>query len=168
MKKYPSQAQLKKLLDYDADTGLFIWRVSSGNGTNAGDIAGTVEKTGYRRVRIEGKSYRAQRLAFLYMTGSIPRFVDHKNGVKDDNRWFNLRSASHKQNSRNRRIHKNNQTGLKGVSRNTDGSFRSRIRVDGVLIYVGRFSTAEEAHAAYCEAGRKFFMEFFNAGENRT
>jgi hypothetical protein len=32
------------------------------------------------------------------------------------------------------------------------------------MIYLGTFSTAEEAHAVYCAKAKEIFQEFFHAG----
>lgn len=39
-----------------------------------------------------------------------------------------------------------------------------RIHLNGEMIHLGYFDTAEEAHAAYCEASAKYHKEFGNTG----
>lgn len=63
-----TQERLKELLTYDPATGEFRWIVSRGP-NRAGNSAGCIDKAGYRIIEIDGKAYRAARLAFLYMTG---------------------------------------------------------------------------------------------------
>lgn len=97
-----TQVDLKRLLLYNSKTGVFTWREGQRNNVKAGAIAGYVGPQGYRRIRIGGKKYKSSRLAFLYMKGSFPeREVDHKNGIKNDDWWDNLRDVSHKRNSQN-------------------------------------------------------------------
>ena len=93
---------LKEVLHYDSDTGLFTWKISRGR-VKVGDIAGSLYKTGYRFVKINGYQYLEHRLCFLYMEGAWPTgIVDHINRIKRDNRWTNLRHSTHKDNSLNR------------------------------------------------------------------
>lgn len=86
-------------------------------------------------------------------------FVDHINGVGFDNRRCNLRLASMSENNRNVGKRSNNTSGYKGISR--DHNFwRAEIRVNGKKIYLGIYSTKEDAYAAYCEASKKYHGEF--------
>jgi hypothetical protein len=97
-----SQAELKRRLHYDPDTGQFKWLIPFSNRVKAGDVAGWQEANGYICIRIDGFDYKAHRLAWLYMTGENPRhLIDHRNQVKDDNRFANLREATKSQNAAN-------------------------------------------------------------------
>ena len=81
-----SQSELKKLLHYNPETGSFMWIV---NGLNrrAGREAGNVcPSHGYVRIGINRKLYKAHHLAYLYMTGELVESVDHRNGIRHDNR----------------------------------------------------------------------------------
>ncbi len=88
--------------------------------------------------------------------------VDHVNGDTLDNRRCNLRLANDRQNARNRRIHKNNRCGLKGVRCVPDRPmpWRAAIRVDGHEIALGYFSDARQAARAYDQAARGYFGAF--------
>lgn len=111
-----TQDELKELLHYDPDTGVFTWKVSPTNNVKVGDVAGCRYPEGYIKVHFKGKPYRAHRLAFLYMTGEWPKDqVDHINHIRDDNRWRNLRDVSHQENHRNMTRQKNNTSGVTGV-----------------------------------------------------
>ena len=146
-----TQERLKELLHYDPETGVFTWRVARQGWIKAGDQAGSVQSTGYRLIGLAGRRYRASRLAFLYMLGRWPRAdVDHKNRVRDDDMWHNLREANDSQNQGNR-------TGTRGVYKrgnHWETSIAGR--------YLGRFPTQEKAQAAYVAAARKRFGEFAN------
>lgn len=88
--------------------------------------------------------------------------VDHINGNKHDNRRCNLRPCTRSQNATN--YSRRNRTGYRGVTQvHPRAKFVAQINIHGETVYLGRFDTAEEAHAAYCEAGRKYFGEFFRA-----
>jgi HNH endonuclease/AP2 domain len=109
-----TQAQLKRVLRYDPDTGEFT-RLVTVMGHLAGSKVGSVQGAGYVKVTIEGQRYAAHRLAWLYMTGKWPEEVDHINRVRTDNRWCNLRDVPHRMNSLNRPINRNNRSGVRGV-----------------------------------------------------
>ena len=153
--------RLHELLDYDSETGEFRWQERVSQSIKAGDIAGRMDRYGYRLITIKGRTYRAHHLVFFYMTGKWCRAViDHRDGDPSNNRWVNLRRATQSQNCANRRRHKNNASGFKGVTRIESGRWRAIINKKGRRHDLGLFATAEEAHAAYVAAARKLFGEF--------
>ena len=100
-------------------------------------------------------------VAWLYMTGRWCRpEIDHRDGDATNNRWANLRRASRSQNAAKRGRPRNNSSGFKGVSLCESGKWRAKIRKGGRCLYLGRFATPQEAHAAYAAAARKLFGEF--------
>lgn len=121
-----TQERLKEIIKYSPETGEFVYLAhrKGGSGIKAGDVAGDLCMYGYRRIGIDGKRYRACRLAWLYMTGEWPeKHVDHKNGIRSDDRWENLRSASVRENAFNRGVSDRNSVGIKGVGvRNIKGT----------------------------------------------
>ena len=86
--------------------------------------------------------------------------VDHRDGNGLNNTRANLRIATHTQNMQNRKRHKNNKSGYKGVYRRRSGKWRAAIRVNGKYISLGSFDTPEEAYAAYCKAAIQYHGEF--------
>jgi hypothetical protein len=74
-----------------------------------------------------------------------------------------LRIATPQENSRNRKCGSDNKQGMKCVG-STPYGFRAFITINGKRINLGCFKSKEDAHAAYCRAGREAFGEFFNAG----
>jgi hypothetical protein len=156
----PTRARLRALLHYDRETGEFLWLKRMNPRVHAGHIAGTLTRDRYRVIAINGRPYRAHRLAWLYMTGQwCSRVIDHRDGDPSNNRWSNLRRATKSQNSANRRIPRNNAWGLKGVSRHR-GRWCATICRKGRRHYLGSFPTPQAAHAAYVKAARKLFGEF--------
>lgn len=147
-----NQEQVLSLISYEPETGLFRWKTRSGNRA-AGSIAGAKHSLGYITISINKKFYYAHRLAFLCMTGSLPKnVVDHINGVKDDNRWSNLRACTQSKNMENRKSHQvNSKTKLIGASKHTSGKFVAQITRNGIHKYIGIYNTAEQAHKAYME-----------------
>lgn len=148
-----TQERLKELLHYDPETGVFTWRIRTSNRVKVGDVAGSAAAYGYLEIGIDGVTAKSHRLAFLYMTGEWPEHdVDHINGIRTDNRWANLRTATRSQNLQNLRAAKSNsKTGLLGVSP-YNGTFRASIKHNGKQITLGRFSCPHAAHAAYLKA----------------
>lgn len=149
---------LKENLHYEPTTGIFTW-IKRHSGTKIGSIAGGLDKNGYIRISINASRYQAHRLAWLYMTGTMPTdLIDHKNGVKSDNWFDNLRESSHQQNMHNQiNPTKGSRVGLLGVSFDkSSNKFMSQIVVNGKNKHLGRFVAAEEAHEAYLKAKKEF------------
>jgi len=130
-----TQEEVKKEIHYEPLTGVFTW-LSSKQGRNS-KIAGATGSdhiNGYYRIRISGERVAAHRLAFMYMTGSIPEYVDHIDRDARNNRWDNLRETTPTMNARNRNP-KNRGIRLKG----------GRYEVSICRKYIGRYDTYEEA-----------------------
>ena len=88
--------RLKFVLRYDPVTGYFTWIACVGNRVRLGTRAGCINNKGYRTIRIDGILYYEHALAYFYMTGRWAEpTVDHRNECKSDNRWENLREATH-------------------------------------------------------------------------
>jgi hypothetical protein len=153
---HPTAERVRELLDYNPETGIFTWKVFRAGKAVAGSVAGKINSHGYREIRVDGARIGAHRLAFLYVLGRLPKKqVDHKNGIRDDNRMENLREASTAENMQNLRKANadNKSSGLLGASwYGLTKKWQARIRVEGKQIHIGYFDTAEEAHAAYLKA----------------
>ena len=154
-----TQAQLKALLYYNPETGLFTWKESRGNHVHAGDPAGFVnvnrKKGTYVKIKINSISYRAHRLAFLYVKGSIPSQIDHINTDGTDNRWDNLRETNNTSNSRNKGRRRDNKSGITGVSWGR-GSWRAAISVNGKRIFVYHGKSKHDAIVSRYNAEIKY------------
>ena len=91
MKPYPTQAQLKQILHYDPNTGVFTWRVKTAYSTKVGGVAGFFDAhNNYSVIQIGKKAFLAHRLAWIYIYGDTDNGVRHINGVGYDNRIENL------------------------------------------------------------------------------
>lgn len=147
--------ELRGLFDYDQDTGDFRRRSS-------GRLAGSTRPDGYRLISVKRRLYYAHRLAWLYVYGEWPSStLDHRNGDNGDNRIANLRLATYSQNNANRRRHRDGTSGMKGVTfRPKRGKWVAQMGVGGKSVYIGIYSTAEEARAAYVAASKKVYGEF--------
>lgn len=146
-----SQGRLREILHYDPDTGVFTWRDARHSRVRSGQVAGTLHGAGYRLIGIDGRKYRAARLAWLYVYGVWPTyFIDHRNGVRDDDRIANLREATASENQQNA-VPRANKTGVIGVSSH-GGRYRARITLGRKKKHLGYFDTRELAHQAYLSA----------------
>lgn len=151
-----TQERLKELLSYDPETGVFCWLSNRTSSVRAGHQAGYLNATGYRTVVVDGRKHWEHRLAWLYMHGKWPdHYIDHINGVKDDNRIANLRDVTKQANQQNeKRARSSNKTGFLGVT-NVGNLFGARIYINKKLKYLGYFKTPEEAYEVYLDAKRK-------------
>ena len=149
-----TQSRLQELLHYSPDTGVFTRLVQTSSRVKIGDIAGGLNQKGYRQITIDGKKHSAHRLAWFYMTGDWPiAGIDHRNGVKDDNRWRNLREATHAENGQNMAMYRNNTSGFMGVSWDHKmQKWQASLMTNGHHKHLGRFDMPEAAHAAYLAA----------------
>jgi hypothetical protein len=155
----PTQAYLRECFDYDPETGILRWKVrplahfknahgmNSFNAQHAERECRRPMPKGYLTVNIAGRSYLVHRLVWKLTTGQEPTGeIDHKNGVRDCNRWDNLRDATHQQTAINRGATVASRTGVKGV--HWDDSKRCYtvfITVGGRTKYCGRFDDIEAA-----------------------
>ena len=149
--------RLRELLDYDAETGLFRWRVHRARGAKPGMVAGKPHRKGYTQIKVDGRLYYAHRLAWLHTFGRWPALeIDHINGSKADNRLANLREVTRAQNSWNlqRAPRSNRTTGVLGVCvvPSRTKRFVAQIAQHGKLRNLGRFTTVDAASAAYQSA----------------
>lgn len=152
---------LRDLLHYDPETGEFRWRNCSRPHLN-GRIAGTLNTAGYRVIRVSGELHYGHRLARLYQTGAWPVVeVDHRDLDKSNNRWGNLRDATHEENSTNEGLRNSNSSGHKGVYFNKrQQQWHASITVSGRSIHLGYFDDIEIAAAIYAKASNDLHGEF--------
>ena len=153
-----TQERVKSVLDYDPETGLFYWK-NTVRHSRKGMKAGVSNNKKAIIIGIDGRLMSAHRLAYLWMTGSIPEEIDHIDRNPSNNAWLNLRPANTAENKRNRGIPRNNTSGYKGVFWDQK-KWRSAIKVDYQRKYLGSFDTAEEAARAYDAAARLYHGQF--------
>lgn len=159
-----SELTLEKLcsiLRYDPQTGNWTWLIQKNNRFKAGSRAGS-NAGRYWVIKIDGETFTAHHLAFFYMTGRWPQEeMDHKDTDTFNNAWSNLREATRSQNCANRRLHKNNTSGYKGVIWHKQrGRWAAQIRISGTTKHLGFFDTPELASEAYAAAAIETFGEF--------
>ncbi len=142
---------LLKVLHYDPETGLFYNRYTRSSHSLAGGVA--CHKSGhYQTVCIEKRHYLAHRLVWFWVHKEWPMgIVDHINGNPMDNRIVNLRDCSQSSNVFHALVRKSKRGGPHGIS-SKSGKWEASIKVFGKNQYLGRFSSQEEAQAAYWKA----------------
>jgi len=170
--------QVRKILDYDPETGSFRWKIRNvedfseagrggakgnaarWNARHAGKIAGRTTDKGYVAIGMFETWFFAHRVAVLLMTGAWPdEDTDHENLNKSDNSWENIRNASRTQNRANTPLRVDNTSGFKGVVRNGK-KWRAQTMIGGARRYLGLFETAEQASLAYQKAAAELFGKF--------
>jgi hypothetical protein len=149
-----AQSQLKELLHYDPDTGVFTNLVRRNRQALIGCQAGYLTPAGYIIVSISRIKYQAHRLAWFYLHGIWPKNqLDHINRIKKDNRIINLREATVSENHQNIELQSNNTSGYKGISwRNDISKWEVRICLNRVQTTVGYFKFLPEAIVARKQA----------------
>jgi hypothetical protein len=162
----PAAEELHALFNYDPLTGSLTWKerppTSRANKVHnvrdAGKEVGATDSWGHRQVRVEGKLRAVHRVIWKMKTGKDPvEQIDHINGVRDDNRWANLREATALQNAWNNATRITNTSGIPCVfplktKRASSKKFRVTFVVSGERLFIGDFHTKEEAVAAYDKA----------------
>lgn len=148
-------------LNYDPTQGTFTWVANLGR-ARAGSVAGTPHLKGYVSIGVLGRSYLAHRLAWFFTFGEMPAAqIDHRDGDKTNNRISNLRLATNSQNQANKPASRASSSGIKGVYWwKTGGKWKSQIVVNGCSVFLGYFSTKNDAAEAYRNAATLYFGEF--------
>jgi HNH endonuclease len=137
--------ELRERLQYDPNTGLWVWLKTPRKGFE-GKPAGSIDAYGYRCIKIDGQSYKASRLAYLYMTGEWPEEeMDHIDRTPWNDAWHNLRPATVSENRQNRQMRTDNNSGAIGVFWN---EARKKWQVQVNKIHVGLYDDFDEAVAA--------------------
>lgn len=153
-----TQTVLKELFDYR--DGVLYWKIKC-KGIKIGHPAGCLNKAGYLRTGIGGKSYRNHRLIFLMHHGYLPKTIDHIDTNRLNNRIENLREASSSQNNWNSKKSVNNTSGHKGVKWcKKNKKWVVQVRKNYKLCYFGSFDNIEDAIVASLKARKQLHGEF--------
>lgn len=156
--KHIDADRVRSVFDYDPATGVLTWKVKKAARTKIGDVAGSPSSSGYVAIHFDGKKMQGHRLAWAHYYGAEPSgIIDHIDGNRSNNSIINLRVADKSINSQNiKEAHRHSTSGLLGAHRvNGSSKWKARIVLNGKLIQLGRFDTAEEAHQAYLAKKRE-------------
>lgn len=149
----PTQERLKELFDYDPATGVvraLTFRRHGARGRyEKGDVIGYPDANGYLKATVDGKPYALHRVVWKWMTGDEPpEYLDHKNRVRHDNSWANLRAADASLNGANKAVRR--PSGSAGVRPGAAaGTWFASFTHRGEHYHLGTFSDEESALAAY-------------------
>lgn len=157
----PTAEKLRSILNYDQETGIFTWKVSTSRRVKVGAVAGCSNGDGYLLIQLQSRKYQAHRLAWLHTYGAWPTDqIDHINRIRTDNRISNLRDVSTKQNQQNAGKRSNNTSGHPGVCwHKRDSKWVARIKHNYKAIHLGYFNTLEEAVAARKAAEKLYWAD---------
>ncbi len=149
-----THSELLRLVSYDPETGLFASK------TSIGRQIGFHHRSGYVHVVLNGRTYGAHRLAWLYVHGYISEHhqIDHKDRDKANNRISNLRLADYIMNLSNAERSNPPTSGFRGVYLN-GGKFEAATMFKRKRYYLGVFNTAIEASEAYKAFKRKMWSK---------
>jgi hypothetical protein len=154
---------LELMFSYDPQEGVFRHKTYRGpRPRGPGSIVGTAMAHGYVMITVCQKKFTAHRLAWLWMTGKWPiDEIDHINGIRDDNRFSNLREASRSQNGQNGGIRSTNKTGRIGVHFDRSRKkFVADIMMNGKRVFRRRYNALDVAVAARARKEVELFGEF--------
>ena len=157
-----NQELLHKLFDYK--DGLLFWK-SKRNGIKPNKQAGWLSENGYWCIKVNKQIFRRHRIVFAMHHGFMPEFIDHINGIKNDDKIENLREATKTQNQYNTKLRKNNTSGVKGITwHKRIEKWAIQITVNKKKHHIGYFDDIELAELVIQEARNKYHKEFANHG----
>ncbi|AQT27888.1 HNH endonuclease [Pectobacterium phage vB_PatP_CB4] len=161
-----NQESLKSVLRYVPESGQFYWLISPKWGVEPGTIAGSPNADGYTLIMYKRVSYRANVLAWLYMTGFWPdQEIDHIDTVRSNNAWNNLRKASDCENAQNSSLRRDNKSGIKGISWSTQkGKWVVYIQANKQKFYLGAFTDLDAAKETLNLKRAELHGNFANTG----
>lgn len=171
----PSQDYLRECFSYDRETGIVMWRQRplhhfksevvqrQWNTKHLGKRAGNpLSGTRYLCVGLFGSLWGLHRIIWRMETGEEVPQVDHRDCDGTNNKWNNLRAATHETNVLNQRGW-NGRDLPKGVSRH-GRNFRAIIQFRKKSHSLGTYRTVVQAAEAYAEAAQRLHGEFANLG----
>ena len=150
----PPATDLWDRFDYKPLTGELVFRVARGSKPK-GATFGCRNAAGYIIGGYNGKLMYAHRLIYTWLNGLEPEpfmDIDHIDGNKSNNAFWNIRAATRTQNCFNRFAQ-----GYVHVA----GRYYARICVGNrKIVSLGGYASAAEAKAAYAEATHRYHGEF--------
>ncbi len=148
-----SPEYLRNILSYDPASGEFRWKDRpnirpSLNARMKGQVTRAIDKsTGYQRINIDWRLFYAHHIAWFYVYGIWPKAqIDHRDGVRSNNKIENLREATHAENHQNRSVNINNTSGHPGVGwYKAQKKWSASVMLSGKSYHAGYFDKIEDA-----------------------
>ena len=152
--------ELEEHLTYDQYTGALTVKKKFGNKAVGALLGYKQNMSGklYWMMRFKGQPYLVHRVAYALMKGRwATPLNDHEDGDGLNNKWTNIREASHGANNKNSKLPSHNTSGIIGVCRTHNKErWKAGIQTEGKTIHLGTFDTMEEAAAARKQAELKY------------
>lgn len=176
-KPLPPLDTLRKLLEYDPETGILLWKWRdhtwfscghNGSKDTPGQILWNAKYSGKPALDCKmamgkgGNLLRqhllSHRVIWKLHSGKEPvGKIDHFNGDNFDNRWVNLRDVTASQNSKNLALRSDNTSGYVGVWwANHMQKWSAQIRSEGKVYCLGYFDDINDAVAARLAKQQEF------------
>ncbi len=110
---------------------------------------------------LENYSHKQIYMHRVIMGNPLNQLVDHRDHDGLNNQRYNLRISTRQQNSHNSRAFCTNSSGYKGVSlMKKENKWKAYVYHSNKQIYLGCFSSKEEAALAYNKTVKELFGEF--------
>ena len=155
---------LRSILDYNPETGVFTWKAGR-RWVKKGTIAGSPNTSGYMRIVVDGREYKAHRLAWFFYYGEWPKgHLDHKDRNPANNAISNLRECTPRENLQNSTKCWGSSK-YQGVSWDKKANkWTARISVNNKRVHLGYFDDELKAANAYREAKEKYHIFYWKEG----
>jgi hypothetical protein len=108
-----TQQLLKEFFEYK--DGEFYYKKKYARNIKIGKKVGSSLDGFYKRTKFNGKKHYLHRLIYLYHYGYLTEEIDHIDNNPSNNKIENLRATNRLGNGKNRKIGKNNTSGIKNV-----------------------------------------------------
>jgi len=144
-RKIPSIEDIDRKIKVCTETGVATWIHS---GKTAGARYRTKQGKRYLQIKLFGVVYPLHRVVAKYagILTNEDLQVDHKDGNGLNNSPSNLRQVTPSQNNKNRKLPKNNTSGVIGVNYcSKTGKWQARIGANGRRVSLGYFDNLEDA-----------------------
>lgn len=144
-----TQERLKELFTYE--NGELLWKENKGN-VKAGEKAGETpdEETGYRKVMVDGISYRLHRLIWAFHFGVTTDSIKFYDNDRTHTSIENLRQVTKQEIMQTRHKFKNSSSEHKGVYFNKKTKkWVAQVKHQNKTLYIGSFVDELSAHVAW-------------------
>ena len=150
---------IEDLLEYQ--DGDLYWKQALSTRVKVGNKAGSIQTGGYIGISVLGRKYGAHKLVYLLHHKTLPKFVDHIDGNRLNNRIENLRACTRTENNQNTSIRSHNSSGVKNVTWHCQtGKWRVIVRCNGVPFSFGLYKDLEFAELVASAAREKLHGQF--------